>query len=131
MSGHTRAKIREPVQSVPVWHKPARIGCLLDPGTEPRPARPGFGVLPRHSPRRGDPAMENQPAFSASASNWLARGPGESGEPDPEVRRLRERLDFFVHFEQIIHDHVPRSSELLKHAATLKESAERELAERR
>jgi hypothetical protein len=71
--------------------------------------------------------MENQPP-SSSASSWLNRPPTVVDERDTELTKLKERLGFYESFDQIIQDNVARAGELLRHAASMRESAEESLA---
>jgi hypothetical protein len=46
-----------------------------------------------------------------------------------ELERLRERVAFYESFDQLIHENIARSGDLLRHAMDLRETAGRELEE--
>jgi hypothetical protein len=75
--------------------------------------------------------MENQPPFSNNASAWLNRKPAAPDDNDAELTRLKDRLGFYESFDSLIQENVSRASELLRHAATMRENAEQELAQAR
>lgn len=74
--------------------------------------------------------MENQPP-TTNASAWLNRKPAAPDEGESELARLKERLGFYESFDRLIQDNVSRAGELLRHAATMRENAEQELAQAR
>lgn len=75
--------------------------------------------------------MENQPPFNTNASAWLSRKPATPDGEESELARLKERLSFYESFDSLIQENVSRASELLRHAATMRENAEEELAKAR
>jgi len=56
---------------------------------------------------------------------------GESPRHNPpdELERLKERVAFYESFDQLIHENIARSGDLLRQAMDLRETAGRELAE--
>lgn len=55
------------------------------------------------------------------------RDPIASEESRAEIDRLKERLAFFESFDQVIHDNIARSGDLLRQALELRETAGREM----
>ena len=64
---------------------------------------------------------------STTAGAWPS-GESALAETDrAEIARLKERLGFYESFDQLIQDNVSRASELLKHAASVRETSEQDL----
>ena len=75
--------------------------------------------------------MDNQ-SPSANASAWLTRRPLDpepADERDQEIAKLKERLNFYESFDTLIQENVSRAGELLRHAATVHENADKAIAE--
>jgi hypothetical protein len=75
--------------------------------------------------------MDNQ-SPSANASAWLTRRPLDpepADERDQEIAKLKERLNFYESFDTLIQENVTRAGELLRHAATVHENADKAIAE--
>jgi hypothetical protein len=57
------------------------------------------------------------------------RGPAPEQNLLDELERLRERVAFYESFDQLIHENIARSGDLLRQSMELRENATRELAE--
>jgi hypothetical protein len=77
--------------------------------------------------------LEDAEGLAVGMSEEMSGAAPRDHSPDQsisdELERLRERVAFYESFDQLIHENIARSGDLLRQAMDLRETAARELAE--